>query len=235
MANRYAKDAATGRTPRGELPEGYRGELPKGYARGASLAHMMRVATEVRSKATTDWIMAHVRPGRRYRPPPGESVRRTQLRRVKKTLAERYYQLLSGHAETGTHRDRFGRTDTLACWWCASGEPTSLRGARHGGRRRGGYGRRSGRLWGGRCHGPRRCGVWGRLRPWMPFWNFYAPRGWGAWEQGECPRRTRGRTVMERRGAQARPRMYLYFVFPLWSSLLLFPFCWWCGGPIMTS
>ena len=88
------------------------------------MAHMTRVATETRSRATTDWITEHVRPGRRYRP-PGKGVRRTQLRRVKKTLAGRYYQLLSGHAETGTHRHRFGRTDTPACWWRASGEPQS--------------------------------------------------------------------------------------------------------------
>ena len=47
------------------------------------------------------------------------------MRRAKKTLDERYYQLLSGHAETGTHRHRFGRTDTPECWWCASGEPQS--------------------------------------------------------------------------------------------------------------
>ena len=26
------------------------------------------------------------------------------------------------YAETGTHRRRFGRTDTAECWWCASGE-----------------------------------------------------------------------------------------------------------------
>ena len=89
------------------------------------MAHMTRVATETRSRATTDWITEHVRPGRRYRPPPGKGVRRTQLRRVRKTLAGRYYQLLSGHAETGTHRHRFGRTDTPECWWCASGEPQS--------------------------------------------------------------------------------------------------------------
>jgi hypothetical protein len=117
VADQYAKDAATGRAPRERLPEG--------YAEETSLAHMTRVATEARSKATTDWITEHVRPGRRYRPPPGKGVRRTQLRRVKKTLAGRYYQLLSGHAETGTHRHRFGRTDTPACWWCASGEPQS--------------------------------------------------------------------------------------------------------------
>ena len=117
MADQYAKDAATGRAPRERFPEGYVEET--------SLAHMTRVATENRSKAMTDWITEHVRPGRRYRPPPGKGVRRTQLRRVKKTLAGRYYQLLSGHAETGTHRHRFGRTDTPACWRCASGESQS--------------------------------------------------------------------------------------------------------------
>ena len=42
-----------------------------------SLAHMARVATEARSKAATDWVTAHVRPGRRYRPPPGKGMRRT--------------------------------------------------------------------------------------------------------------------------------------------------------------
>ena len=107
VADQYARDAPTGRAPRERLLER--------YAEETSLAHMTRVATEARSKATTDWITEHVRPGRRYRPPPGRGVRRTQLRRVKKTLAGRYYQLLSGHAETGTHRHRFGRTDTPAC------------------------------------------------------------------------------------------------------------------------
>ena len=89
------------------------------------MAQMARVATEARSRAATDWITEHVRPGRRYRPPPGKGLGRTQLRRVKKTLAGRYYQLLSGHTETGTRRHLFGRTDTPTCWWCASGEPQS--------------------------------------------------------------------------------------------------------------
>ena len=107
--------AATGRAPRERLLEG--------YAEETSLAHMTRVATDTRSRETTEWITAHVRPGRRYRPPPGKGVRRTQLRRVRKTLAGRYYQLLSGRAETGTHRVRLDRTDTPECWWCTSGEP----------------------------------------------------------------------------------------------------------------
>ena len=69
VADQYAKDAATGRAPRERLPGG--------YAEETSLAHMTRVATEARSRATTEWITDHVRPGRRYRPPPGKGVRRT--------------------------------------------------------------------------------------------------------------------------------------------------------------
>ena len=99
VAGQYAKDAATGSAPRERLLEG--------YAEETSLAHIM----EARSRATTDWITGHVRPGRGYRPPPGKGVRRTQLRRVRKTLAGRYYQLLSGHAESGTYRHHFSRTD----------------------------------------------------------------------------------------------------------------------------
>ena len=71
VADQYAKDAATGRAPSERLSEG--------YAEETSLAHMTRVATEARSRATTEWIADHVRPGRRYRPPPGKGVRRTQL------------------------------------------------------------------------------------------------------------------------------------------------------------
>ena len=52
VADQYAKDAATGRAPREELPEG--------YAEETSLAHMTRVATEARSKETIEWFTAHV-------------------------------------------------------------------------------------------------------------------------------------------------------------------------------
>ena len=66
-----------------------------------------------------------MRPERRHRPPAGRGFRRLQLRRVRETLAGRYYQLLSGHAATGTHRLRFRVTDTSEYRWCASGEPQS--------------------------------------------------------------------------------------------------------------
>ena len=212
VTDQYAKDAATDRAPRERFPEG--------CAEVTSLAHMARVATEARSRARTDSITAHVRPGRRYRPPPGNGVRRTQLRRVRKTLAGRYYQLLSGHAETGTHRHRFDRTDVPDCWWCASGEPRS------------------------RHHLFTRCPAWRpqtkrlrrdvgealrRKRPQAPSLRYpwekatsaaleFLRTRRGASEQGEFPQMTEGRTRKEWRGAQARPRLYpfLSFFSPLW-------------------
>ena len=57
--------------------------------------------------------------------PPGERPKETTTSAGQKTLAGRYYQLLSGHAEAGTRRLRFGKTDTADCWWCMSGEPQS--------------------------------------------------------------------------------------------------------------
>ena len=82
VAGRYAKSAATGEEPVEAIPEGYAAET--------SLSHMTRVATEARSKETREWITAHVRPERRYRPPPGRGLKRPPLRRARKTLAGRY-------------------------------------------------------------------------------------------------------------------------------------------------
>ena len=84
MADEYAKAAAIGnaRVETEGVPEGYMGET--------SLSHMARVATEARPRETADWIREHVRPERKYRPPPGRGLRRPQLRRVTKTLAGRY-------------------------------------------------------------------------------------------------------------------------------------------------
>ena len=47
---------------------------------------------------------------------------RKELRGVRKELAGRYYQLLSGHAATATHLRRIGQAPSEGCWWCGSGE-----------------------------------------------------------------------------------------------------------------
>ena len=117
VADEYAKSATTDDTPVEEIPERYGDET--------SLSDMTRVATEARSREMAMWISAHERAMRRYRPPSGRGLRRPQLRGVRKTLADRYYQLLSGHAATGTHRLRFGMTDTSEYWWRTSGKPQS--------------------------------------------------------------------------------------------------------------
>ena len=69
VADRYAKSAATGE----ELGEA----IPEGFTTETSLSYMTRVATEARARETTEWITAHVRPERRYRPPPGERPQTT--------------------------------------------------------------------------------------------------------------------------------------------------------------
>ena len=47
---------------------------------------------------------------------------RRELGGVRKELAGRYYQLLSGHAATAPHLQRFGQAPSDRCWWCGSGE-----------------------------------------------------------------------------------------------------------------
>ena len=87
-----------------------------------SLSHLPRLATEPRSRATAQWISEHVQPERRYRSPAGPGLRRKAMRRVRKSLASRYYQLLSRHAAirsflqeriTGPLHLESGR-----CRWC---------------------------------------------------------------------------------------------------------------------
>ena len=91
------------------------------YVGEASLAHLKRVTTEARSKATAEWI--HNRSGRhrRYRPPKGGKMRK-ELNRTRKELAGRFYQLLSGHAATAEYLVRIGQADSDRCFWCGTGE-----------------------------------------------------------------------------------------------------------------
>ena len=44
------------------------------------------------------------------------------LGKVRKELAGRFYQLLSGHATTAVHFRRVGQVPRDRCWWCGSGE-----------------------------------------------------------------------------------------------------------------
>ena len=119
-ADELAKAAAEGTEPTDEAEDDYRWET--------SLSHMSRVATEARSRMTAEWIRSHIGPERRYRPPSGRGLRRKQLRRVRKSVAGRYYQLLSSHAAIDPYlRDKVKGSDSDRCWWCGGGR----RQARH--------------------------------------------------------------------------------------------------------
>ena len=91
-----------------------------------SLPHLSRRATEGRARAASQWVADHVRPERRYHPPGGSGVRRRMLRRVRKSTAQRYYQLLSRHAAIGSflHGRMAGpqRLESDECWWCNCGK-----------------------------------------------------------------------------------------------------------------
>ena len=115
---------------------------------------MTRVAAEGRPAGWTQWIADRVgEPRRKYRSPPGRGLRRRLLRRTPKSIASRYYQLLSGHAAIGhTSGTRSGRRMTTGVG--AGGESNRLatissRSAGLGCLRSGGCGRILGKPTGG--------------------------------------------------------------------------------------
>ena len=103
------------------MAEGGSSRAEPDYLQEASLSHLMRKATDSRIQATEIWIRDHVGRGHRYRPPPGGKLRKG-LARVRKELAERIYQLLSGHAATAERLVRVGQIPSDRCRWCGSGE-----------------------------------------------------------------------------------------------------------------
>ena len=94
VADQYAREAASGHQRRDSIPGNLRWE--------ASLSHLGRAAMEARTRATAQWASSRVRPEQRHRSPVGPGLRKKALRRVRKSLASRYYQLLSGHAAIGS-------------------------------------------------------------------------------------------------------------------------------------
>ena len=96
----------------------------RSFLQEASFSHLMRKTTEARSQATSTWVRGHVGRRHRYRPPLGGSLRKG-LARVRKELAGRFYQLLSGHAGTAELLRRVGQAPSDKRWWCSSGERQS--------------------------------------------------------------------------------------------------------------
>ena len=85
------------------------------YLREASLSHLLRETTEARSRVTSTRIRDHVGRRHRYSPPPGGRIRRG-FARVRKELAGRFYQMLSGHAATAEHLVRIGQATSDRRW-----------------------------------------------------------------------------------------------------------------------
>ena len=114
--DRLAKEAAEDRAV--EVPDELRWEV--------NLSRLSRRAAERRPRDTAQWVTAHVRPERRYRPPRGTGLSIKRLRRTRKSLASRYCQLLSGHAVIGSFlRKRMTEPQRLKsdeCWWCNCGK-----------------------------------------------------------------------------------------------------------------
>ena len=74
--------------------------VDRGCLREASLSHLTRKPTEARIKRARERVQDHVRSERRYRPPKGGRIRQ-HLRKERKEVASRYFQLLANHASTG--------------------------------------------------------------------------------------------------------------------------------------
>ena len=89
----------------------------------SSLSYMTSAASETKSLTATQRIVSHVSPGRNYRTSRGKGVKRKQLRRARKSVASRYYQLMSGQAAIGPYlKEKIRKTDDDRCWWCGGGK-----------------------------------------------------------------------------------------------------------------
>ena len=111
-----AKEAAAG------LAHGVRDEIRW----LTSLPHLFRRIIERRASESAQWVTSHVRPERRHRPPSGTKLHCKALRKVRESLAGRYYQLLAGHAAIGSflHERMTGplRREPGKCRRCDSGK-----------------------------------------------------------------------------------------------------------------
>lgn len=117
-AGEYAKIAANGGQPEDAVPDDHRWET--------SLSHMARVATEARARTVAQWIAERTEdPRREYHSPPGKGLRHRLLRWTSKSVAGRYYQLLSGHAAIGPCLGgNIHKTADDRCWWCGGKKQT---------------------------------------------------------------------------------------------------------------
>jgi hypothetical protein len=114
IADEYAKRGAH------DSDEGTR--FSKEHRNVASKAFLMRSAADTKRAHTTAWIKSRTSQRRVYILPKKTGFR-VQLRDVKKEVASRYYQFLTGHALTAPYlKEKHKKQDSDECWWCESGK-----------------------------------------------------------------------------------------------------------------
>ena len=87
-----------------------------------SMSHMRRRTTDARTVQTARWVAERTRERRSYIPRRRAGVRKA-LMGEKKSLASRYYQLLTGHAITAPYmKEKLKKIESDQCWWCDSGK-----------------------------------------------------------------------------------------------------------------
>jgi hypothetical protein len=86
-----------------------------------SLTHLRRKITERTVQETKQWISQWIGKRREYTPPRKPGLR-SHLRSERKSVAARYYQLLTGHTLIAPFmKEKLKKIDPNQCWWCESG------------------------------------------------------------------------------------------------------------------
>ncbi|KAI5785716.1 hypothetical protein FPQ18DRAFT_394394 [Pyronema domesticum] len=114
MAYQIAKRAAA------HLEEDDR--FSKQFMREASLAHLKRKTSYIKTTATKEWIKTSTSRSKAYIPRDKTGIRKN-LKNERKEIASRYYQLLTGHAVITPYlKEKLGKRESDTSWWCNSGK-----------------------------------------------------------------------------------------------------------------
>lgn len=87
-----------------------------------SRAFLKRLVAETRRKDSSDWWTPSIARSHGYRPPKTLGFR-PELHKVRKELASRYYQRMTGHAVIAPYlKYKIKKSDSDECWWCEIGK-----------------------------------------------------------------------------------------------------------------
>jgi hypothetical protein len=114
VADEMAKEAAL---------SGFHGDSEsRSIEKRITMAYLKRQATEAKSRGTKGWIKERTDVRRAYIPRKKIGFRK-ELKGERKSVASRYYQLLTGHALIAPFlKNKLRKTDSDLCWWCEDGK-----------------------------------------------------------------------------------------------------------------